>query len=86
MSVEAALSMVPHTSKLRLRIYEYVLSRGDEGATCDEVEHALGLQHQTASARIWELRGNGDHPKLLIDSGRKRRTRSGRRATVWVAL
>lgn len=46
--------------------------RGPNGATCAEVEQALRLPHQTASARI-------------RDSGARRLTPSGRKAIVWVA-
>lgn len=50
------------------------------GLTCDQVEVLLGLKHQTASAEIRHLVQDG----CLADSGRKRPTRSGCRATIWV--
>ena len=49
-------------------------------ATCDEVEVALGLRHQTCSARFTELK-TGRH---IVNSGLRRETRSGRRAEVYV--
>ncbi len=51
------------------------------GATCDEIEQALGLRHQTASARCRELVLSGH----LIRTDRRRKTRSGRAAAVLVA-
>jgi len=47
--------------------------------TCDEVEALGHLNHQTASPRFTELRNAG----RIVDTGERRRTRSGRRATVW---
>ena len=52
------------------------------GATCDEVESCLRMSHQTASARIRDLRGHG----RLVDSGSRRKTRTGRSAIVWMAV
>ena len=63
------------------RIIAYIESRGFDGATCDEVEVALDMRHQTASAIISvEYRNTG----VIIASRRRRKTRSGRGATVWV--
>jgi hypothetical protein len=47
--------------------------------TCDDVEQATGLSHQTASARIRGLVLR----HLIVDSGERRATRSGRKAIVW---
>lgn len=51
------------------------------GRTCDEVETLLQFSHQTASARIRDLSKGG----FLVDSGIRRKTRTGRAATVWKA-
>lgn len=64
----------------RSEIYEFIKHKG--GATCDEVEVALELRHQTASCFIRFLTQDG----LLCDSGLKRLTRSGRMAIVWKAI
>lgn len=53
-----------------------------DGATCDEIEVALGLSHQTASARCSDLKNKFC---LIVDSGERRKTRSGRNASVYVA-
>jgi predicted transcriptional regulator len=76
-SRRAAESVVPHIGRLQVEILNHIIAA--EGATCDELERALGLRHQTASARIHELVKVG----LLRDSGTKRRTASGRSAVVW---
>ena len=64
-----------------------VISRASDGLTCDGVEVITGLLHQNASARIYTLRGLPEKdklPVLVADSGRQRKTRSGRLAIVWV--
>lgn len=76
-SREAAESMAECAGSLIQRVLAYIRDRG--GATCDECECALGMPHQTASARIRELFQRG----RVRDSGKTRATRSGRKATVW---
>lgn len=60
----------------RVRILDHLASHLD-GATCDELEVALGLKHQSCSARCAELKTL----KLVFEDG-GRNTRSGRRAAV----
>ncbi len=80
-SVAAHASIVPAKATLRRRVIAFVRGRGEHGATSDEIELALGLSHQTVSARITEAKAGGD----LVPSGRRRVTRSGRSAAVLVA-
>lgn len=47
-------------------------------STCDDVETALGMSHQTCSARFSELKRAG-----LIEPTGKRKTRTGCPATAW---
>lgn len=47
--------------------------------TCDAVEAETGLSHQTVSARIRGLALRD----LVVDSGERMKTRSGRLAVVW---
>lgn len=61
-------------------VLSFVQGRGLRGATCDEAEVHLGLRHQTSSARFTALNKRGD----IVDSGRRRPTRSGRKAIVWI--
>lgn len=80
-SIEAARSMEGSVNVLRIQIFKLIKRSGTTGMTCDEVECDSGLRHQTASARVNELAGRGD----LVDSGKRRKTRSGRMAIVWFA-
>jgi len=79
-SIAAYESLKPETKTRRdRRILAYIQTTG--GATCCEVEMALGLLHQSASAAITHLRRAGG----LVDSGKRRPTNTGRMATVWGA-
>lgn len=55
--------------------------RTNKGATDEEVQRALGLNPSTQRPRRIELVTRG----LVIDSGTKRDTTSGRAAVVWCA-
>jgi hypothetical protein len=65
---------------MRLTILEMAAIEGDGGITCDEVELKLGFSHQTASARMSEMKRDG----VLVPTERLRATRSGRNARVLV--
>jgi hypothetical protein len=79
-SKAAAESVGPWAETLRGRIYVFI-AHAPDGAICEEVEDALLVSHQTASARIRELA----LCEALADSGERRSTRSGRQAIVWRA-
>lgn len=88
-SQDAAESVAPNAAAMRARVYQMLLVRP---MTCDEIEVALDLRHQTAAARLWELEGNGKtsngepRPKLIEKTDERRPTRSGRSARVYRAL
>jgi predicted ArsR family transcriptional regulator len=79
-SREAAESIVGISSTMNDLILEIIARRG--GATCDEIEAALGLRHQSASARLWDMERKGKVEK----SSARRTTRSGRSAAVYVIV
>jgi predicted transcriptional regulator len=74
----AAESLI-NVSKLASEVFTEIMSE-PKGMTCDEVELLMDGRHQTISARVNELRDKG----WIKDSGRKRKTRSGRQAIVWI--
>jgi hypothetical protein len=78
-SREAAISMLPNVGTKRRVIYDLLASAP---STDDELEAATGWRHQTVSARRRELVMLG----LVVDSGKRRETSSGRAATVWEVL
>ena len=67
-------------SRHRARIFEFIKSRSVLGATCDEVEVALNLRHQTASCFIRFLTQDG----FLKETEYRRITRARRKAIVWI--
>jgi hypothetical protein len=77
----AAEAKAPTAETDAARVLDFIRSRGAHGATDDEAETALGMLHQNASARRRGLFLRG----LVVDSGARRNTRSGRKATVWTA-
>lgn len=77
-SVSAAESVRDDCSRLRALVLD-AIRRSVFGLTCDEVEIATRLSHQTASARVNELMRAG-----RIRPVAKRATRSGRMAQVWI--
>jgi len=64
--------------KNRRRVYEAVKARGNKGATVDELEVALSMSHQTASATVTALKADGFLKAVIW----QRQTRSGRWANV----
>ncbi len=81
-SKAAADSMRDHVTAIAEKVLAEIRQLGDEGATCDMLEYRLELSHQTCSARVNELRNKG----RIVDSGQRRKTRSGRNAAVWRAV
>ncbi len=72
----AADKIEPVAGTLQAEVYDRIKAWP---STCEEVEIALELSHQTASARIRELALY----ELIEDSGARRRNHSGRTAIVW---
>jgi len=80
-SVAAHESIKGNKARDQAKIWNHVESLGESGATCDEIEVSLGMSHQTASARVSEMKRSG---RLKLN-GEKRSTRTGRNAGVYVA-
>jgi len=68
-------------AKLQGLVLGVVRAKKAYGATDEEIEKALSLRHQSASARRREL----VLKNLVVDSGGTRIGGGGRRVTVWVA-
>jgi hypothetical protein len=79
-SAAAARQIAGHTKTLRAQVFAYFVRRKDLGATDEEVQRALRMPGNTERPRRQELEEQG----LVIDSGLKRTTASGREAVVWV--
>jgi hypothetical protein len=79
-SQDAARRALGRTGSQRRAIYEEIVLRG--GLTCDELCVILHLLVQSATPAINTLARDG----WLEDSGKRRQTRSGNAAIVWVAI
>ncbi len=79
-STVAAHRIAGHANGLRARVLAFILEQGSHGATDDEGEAVLGIKPQTYTPRRGELVALG----LVVDSGRRRKTASGRPAAAWV--
>lgn len=81
-SEAAAHSMRPHVVSIEARVLCAIQTCGCYGSTADEIESQLESRHATISARVNALMRAGK----IVDSGRRRKTRSGRLAVVWTAV
>ncbi len=77
----AAASISKIRGRLCRAVFVHVVALGEHGSTTDEAEVSFDGRHQTISARFNELH----NANLIHDSGRRRKTRSGRWAAVYVA-
>lgn len=80
-SKQAALAALPRAPTDRARVLAYLVERGAYGATDDEMQNWLGMNPSTQRPRRVELWKAG----LIVLDTRKRLTRAGRKASVWVA-
>jgi len=80
-SKAAADSMESRAPTIRKEVYDFIVSRGERGATDDEIAASLNLRHQTASPRRRNLVLMG----AVHRTEERRPTRSGHSATVWIA-
>lgn len=80
-SVAAAAAIRQDSARLRMEVYRHIKRCRKRGSTDEEGDDALDLGGSTYRPRRVELVEKG----WVADSGKKRPTRSGRMATVWVA-
>jgi hypothetical protein len=77
----AAASIEAHRPIMRCKVLEFVASRGDAGATDEEIAEALQMRESTARARRVDLRDGGQ----VRDSMKRRQSQSGKLCIVWKA-
>jgi DNA-binding IclR family transcriptional regulator len=78
----AANEIEPFAGRLRADVLIFLRSRGEEGATADEIEQSSGIAGNTIRPRLIELKRLG----LVQQTSATRPTRSGRKAVVWRAV
>lgn len=80
-SLEAAVKAEPNAHTQLYRVLEQLRACPGSGLTDEEMQTKLGMNPSTQRPRRVDLVSRG----LVVDSGRTRLTRSGRKATVWAA-
>lgn len=80
-SRDAAEAIRPEAANLRAKVYAAICNAGRDGLTDEEGIERTGLPPSTYRPRRVELVTGG----MVVDSGRTRKTASGRKAGVWVA-
>jgi hypothetical protein len=78
-SVAAAQAIKPNANRLRMLVLEAIRAAGADGLTDEEGIAATQLSPSTYRPRRIESVQAG----LVVDSGRTRKTASGRSAVVW---
>lgn len=81
-SKSAAVAIVSDRNALRKQVYDFIKSKGLNGATDEEIQDGLGMNPSTQRPRRVELWNKGS---VLLAADMKRPTKSGRLAQVWVA-
>lgn len=81
-SQAAAVAIEPKCVTLRRLYLDWLRAQKDQGGTDEEAQDALHLGGSTQRPRRVEC----VHGGLVRDSGRTRKTRSGRETVVWVAV
>ena len=79
-SRQAAESIAKPSRTLKAKVHFFISIRGRDGCTDEEIQTALGMNPSTQRPRRVELVRDG----VVKDSGKQRKTRSGRNAVVWV--
>jgi len=77
----AAIQMLPTAGTKRRLVYDLLLEWAKYGGTDEQIQVALQMPGNVQRPRRIELVAVG----LVRDSGRTRKTKSGRQATIWVA-
>lgn len=80
-SKTAADRAAPTAGTIRAQVYDYIRTCGSGGRTDNEIELGLKMLRQTVCARRRELVLSGH----IVDSGRRRKTQTGRPSVVWIA-
>ena len=81
-SKAAAAEIETNARTLRATVYSFLKISGLYGATDEELQVALNMNPSTERPRRIEL----VELRLVKDGGKKRNTKSGRKAVVWLAI
>jgi hypothetical protein len=80
-SEAAAAAIEPHAATLRGQVLAFIRSRGERGATDEEMQDLIPMPSSTQRPRRVELW----RARQIVPAELQRKTKSGRLAVVWVA-
>ena len=78
-SMEARAKIEPQIGTLRRKVYEFLINRGLDGATDQEIERYLHLDGNT----VRPIRGSLVEGGFIIDTGTTRLNDKGNKCIVW---
>lgn len=80
-SLEALLKVEPAIGSINRTVYAYIISRGLDGATDQEIEDATHIDGNS----VRPSRGALVKQRVVFDSGRNRKNKNGNNCIVWIA-
>lgn len=84
-SLAAALEIMPSQNSIKGKVYHYILSCGDRGATTEEIANGLGISYRSVQPRTSEMQQG--KKKLIYDTGGVRRSKeTGKFITIWKVI
>lgn len=81
-SIAAAMKHYPKSGSTRLKILEFIIGRGFNGATDQEIEYTLHMDGNTVRPSRGLLVKHG----FIVDSGLTRENKNGNPCIVWKAV
>jgi transcription initiation factor IIE alpha subunit len=81
-SIAAAQKVYPRTGSLRMKVYEFILNQGLQGATDQEIEKTLGIDGNTVRPTRISLVKDG----YIMDTGTTRKNKHDNDCIVWRAV
>lgn len=85
-SVAAAKAIESKSETLRRKVFEFILSRGDYGATDEEMQDLIPMKPNTQRPRRVELQDGKAGREIVIFKQGTRPTKSGSSAAVWKVI
>ena len=80
-SVKAAIKAYPRSGSIRLKVYTFIIRRGLDGATDQEIALTLQISENTVRPTRKTLEVDG----FVRDSGLTRKNRNGNDCIIWRA-
>ena len=80
-SIQAQIKAAPRMSSHKARVYQFIVDRGEHGATDQEIQNVLMMSGDTVRPTRGKLLKDG----LIYDSGKTRKNENDNDCIVWVS-